>query len=180
MGFDSMVYWGQFLLRRKAMKKLENFWFYYKKPVLIALAALAVLGYLGIQKASAPKPDYHIGLVQSTPCTEEYLSQLEARFAAAGADVNGDGQILVKVHTYFVDLKVGSDNVGFSGSDPVAALDADLIGKVRGIFLLEDPDTFHAVTDGIAENVLLFENTLQLALRKDADDAYRVLADQIN
>lgn len=160
--------------------KLKNFWFYYKKHVLIGLAALAVLIYLGIQKAATPKPDYHIALVQSVPCTEAELTALEERFTAAGTDVNGDGRVLVKVHTYFVDLKEGSDNVGFSNTDPVAALDADLIGNVSGIFLLEDVDTFREVTNDILEeDTRKFGNTLQLVLRKSASGEYRALADNL-
>lgn len=159
---------------------MKNFWFYYKKHVLIGLAVLAVLAYLGIRKAATPRPDYHIALVQTVPCTEEELAALEERFAAAGADVNGDGRVLVKVHTYFVDLKEGSDNVGFSNADPVAALDADLIGNVSGIFLLEDVDTFRKVTNDILEEETRdFGDTLQLVLRKNASDEYRALADNL-
>ena len=53
--------------------KLKNFWFYYKKHVLIGIAALAVLTFLGIQKASTPKPDYHIALVQAVPALKPSL-----------------------------------------------------------------------------------------------------------
>ena len=160
--------------------KLKNFWFYYKKHVLIGLAALAVLTFLGIQKASTPKPDYHIALVQAVPCTEAELTALEQRFTAAGEDLNGDGRVLVKVHTYFVDLKEGSDNVGFSNADPVAALDADLIGNVSGIFLLEDVDTFREVTNDILEEETRdFGDTLHLVLRKSASGEYRALADNL-
>ena len=72
-------------------KRLQNFWFYNKNYVLIALAALLVLGYLGFQKANTAEPDYHIGLVRASACTEEELRALENTFTAAGADVNGDG-----------------------------------------------------------------------------------------
>ena len=92
------------------MDKLQNFWFYYKKHLLIGLAVLLTLGYLAGQKAAAPQPDYHIGLVRAVPCTQEELDALNARFAAAGEDRNGDGQILVQIHTYFVDLADDSSN----------------------------------------------------------------------
>ena len=161
------------------MKKLENFWFYYKKHLLTGLAVVLVAGYLAAQKAGTPEPDYHIGLVQAVPCTEQQLQDWEARFAALGKDVNGDGQVLVKIHTYFVDLADDSPNAGVANAQTVSALDADLIGKVSGIFLLEDVDTFRAITNDILEaDAAAFEQGLYLTLRKDADAAYKALADK--
>ena len=162
------------------MKKLENFWFYYKKYLLAALAVLLIAGYLGLQKAAAPEPDYHIGLVQALPCTENQLSAWEARFAEAGEDVNGDGRVLVKIHTYFVDLADDSPNAGVDNAQTVSALDADLIGKVSGIFLLEDVDTFREITNDLLEaGAAAFEPGLYLTLRKDAASAYKALADKL-
>jgi len=162
------------------MKKLENFWFYYKTHLLIGLAVLLIAGYLAIQKAGTPEPDYHIGLVQAVPCTEEQLLAWEARFAAAGEDRNGDGKVLVKIHTYFVDLADDSPNAGVNNAQTVSALDADLIGKVSGIFLLENVVTFQAITNDILEPVIpAFDQGLFLALRKDADNAYKTLAEKI-
>lgn len=162
------------------MKKLENFWFYYKKHLLISLAFLLAAGYLAAQKAGTPEPDYHIGLVKAVPCTEEQLLDWEARFAAAGEDLNGDGQVLVKIHTFFVDLADDSPNAGVTNAQTVSALDADLIGKVSGIFLLEDVETFRRITNDILEpSDIAFEQGLFLTLRKDADAPYRVLFDEI-
>ena len=155
--------------------KLQNFWFYYRKHLLVALAVVLVLGYLGIQKRSAVQPDYHIGLVREIPCTEEELAALEDTFVRAGTDVNGDGQVVVKLHTYYIDLADAED------AETVQALDADLIGGVSGIFLLEDVDTFSRVTNGlVSEPLTVLENGLSLTLRKDAADAYTALADNIS
>jgi hypothetical protein len=79
-----------------------------------------------------------------------------------------------------VDLKEGSDNVGFSNADPVAALDADLIGNVSGTFLLEDVDTFREITNDLLEaDAAAFEPGLYLTLRKDAASAYKALAETL-
>lgn len=163
------------------MDKLRNFWFYYKKHLLIGLAAVLTVGYLSLQKLSDPKPDYHIGLVQTLPCSDEELHQLEKRFAAAGEDRNGDGEVLVQIHTYFVDLADESENAGVANAQTVAALDADLIGGVSGIFLLEDVETFRRITNGIlSEGSIPLENGLSLTFRQDADPAYLALADALS
>ena len=160
--------------------KLKNFWYYYKIPVLIGLAAAAMWAWLALQDAGTPQADYHIGLVRAVPCTQEALEDLEARLAAAGEDRNGDGQVLVQVHTYFVDLADDSPNAGVNNAQTVSALDADLIGKVSGIFLLEDVTTFRQVTAGITEPVVpYFDQGLYLALRSDADRSYAALAEAL-
>lgn len=162
------------------MDKLQNFWFYYKKHLLIALAVMLILGYLAVQKAVTPQVDYHIGLVRAVPCTEEELDALTARFTAAGEDRNGDGQVLVQIHTFFVDLSDDSPNTGVDNAQTVSALDADLIGNVSGIFLLEDVVTFQEITNDILESVTpSFDQGLYLALRKDADTAYKILAENV-
>ena len=157
------------------MKKttLNNFWFYYKKHLMIGLAVLLVLVYLGIQKLHTDEPDYHIGLVRSDPLSEEALHELETGFTAAGSDLNGDGQVLVQIHSYYVDLADDSENAGVNNAEAVQALDADLIGNVSGIFLLEDVDTFQRITNGIlSENTIALGEGLTLTVRKNASAAY--------
>lgn len=157
------------------VKKLQNFWFYHKIHLLIGLAAVLVICYTTGISAGSAKPDYHIGLVQTVPCTEEYLRELESEFAARGEDLNDDGQVLVQIHTYFTDL---SDGTGANHTETVAALDADLIGALSGMFLLEDVSTFRSITNNLLSDVCIpFRDQLTLTIRRDAADAYRHLAD---
>lgn len=156
------------------MKKLQNFWFYYKKHLLVGLAAVLVLAYLGIQKISTPEPDYHIGLVRSVQLREEELQTLQDAFTAAGRDINGDAQVLVQIHTYYADL------AGAPDADVVQALDADLIGGRSGLFLLEDETAFrNATADILTGDSILLEGGLWLTRRKDASDDYAELAEKI-
>lgn len=162
------------------MKKLENIWFYYKKHLLIALAVILASGYLLLQKTVTPDADYHIGLLQALPCTEAEADALEARFASAGVDRNGDGQVLVQIHTYFVDLTDDSPNAGVNNAQTISSLDADLIGKLSGIFLVEDVETFQKITDNILDPVVTdFDMGLAIGLRKDADNDYITLFENL-
>ena len=161
-------------------KKLQNFWFYYKIPLLIALAAVLVLTYLLMQDRSTVQPDYHIGLVREIPCTDAELKALNDLFTAAGEDCNGDGQVLVQIHTYYVDLADTSENAGVTNADVVQALDADLVGSVSGIFLLEDAATFRRITNGLLSDFTApMENGLSLTIRKNASEAYQALLQKI-
>lgn len=158
--------------------KLKNFWYYHKIHVMIAAAVLAVAVYLGAQSAGVPEADYHIGLITTTPRSDAQLDALTNGFAVNGTDLNGDGQVLVQLHTYFVDLADDSPNAGVNNSDKVAALDADLIGRVSGIFLTEDPQTLRSITGSIFPDApLSFGDGLYLCIRGDAPDAYRQLAE---
>lgn len=160
------------------MDKLQNFWFYYKKHLLAALAVLAVIVYLSVQSAGKPEPDYHIGLISTTPRSDTQLAVLTDSFSVVGNDLNGDGQVLVQLHTFFLDLADDSPNAGVSNADKAAALDADLIGKVSGIFLTEDPQTLQAITGRIFTDAPVpFADGLYLCIRSDAPDAYRQLVE---
>lgn len=163
------------------VSKIQNFWFYYKKHLLIALAVLLAGGYLAWQNVRRPEPDYHIGLVMTLPCSEAQLQTWESRFAEAGNDCNGDGQVLVKIHTYFVDLADDSPNAGVTNAQTVSALDADLIGKVSGMYLLEDVDTFRQITGQILSDVRLpFDAGLTLVPRSDAQSIYQELFNRLS
>lgn len=165
----------------KIVAKIQNLWFYYKKHLLIALPVLLAVGYLFIQSAGSPEPDYHIGLVQAAPCSDTDLQELEALFAAQAEDVNGDGTILVQIHTYFVDLADDTVNAGVNNAETVAALDADLVGHVSGIFLLEDLETFNRITNNVLSDFTTpWGDSLFLVPRRDASDAYMVLTEKFS
>lgn len=161
-------------------KKLQNFWFYYKIHLLIALAVVLVLGYFAAQRAGTVQPDYHIGLVREIPCTDAELGAIEDIFTAAAADVNGDGEVTLQIHTYYVDLADDRPNAGVSNAEVVQALDADLVGGMSGIFLLEDVDAFQRVTNNVlGDFVFPLENGLSVTVRKNAADAYKLLLEKL-
>ena len=161
-------------------KKIQNFWFYYKIPFLVGLAVVFILGYLTVQKHTTVQPDYHIGLVRTVPCTDMELQSLKDTFTAAGQDLNGDGEVLVQIHTYYVNLEDPAENAGVANADTIQALDADLIGNVSGIFLLEDVAAFQTVTNNLlSDTSATLENGLYMTIRKNASSAYQLLFDNI-
>ena len=161
-------------------KKIQNFWFYYKIPFLVGLAVVFILGYLTVQKHTTVQPDYHIGLVRTVPCTDMELQGLKDTFTATGQDLNGDGEVLVQIHTYYVNLEDPAENAGVANADTIQALDADLIGNVSGIFLLEDVAAFQTVTNNLlSDTSATLENGLYMTIRKNASSAYQLLFDNI-
>lgn len=160
------------------MDKLRNFWYYYKTHLLIALAVVLVAGYFTVQRIMTPEPDYHIGLIRAMPLPDADLDALNASFATAGKDRNGDGQVLVQIHTFYVDLADQDENAGVNNAQVVAGLDADLVGGVSGIFLTEDPQTLQAITGEIFTDAgVSYGYDLYLCIRSDAPEDYRQLAE---
>lgn len=127
------------------MKKwLENVLYHYGTVLLIAVLVLAAGGYMLFQQNSVPEADYTIGVVCPESLSSEETDRLRQAFEAAAEDVNGDGRAAVQLRVYRAAL-------GSEGQDPtqLGALDADLVGKVSGIFLLSDPAAFDAATGGL-------------------------------
>lgn len=161
--------------------KLKNFWYYYKIPVGIGIAVLLVTVYLTAQSAGVPEADYHVGLISITPRSEEALEALTHRIEAAGTDLNGDGQVLVQLHNYPVDLSDDTETTDPAYFEKVAALDADLVGNVSGLFLMETPEVLQYATGGLLdESYLPYEDGLYLCIRGDAADIYRDLLNALN
>ena len=159
--------------------KLKNFWYYHKYHLLIAAAAIALVLY-SFAPSTGHKADYHIGIVTDILCPEERLAGIEQRILAAVTDVNGDGEILISLHPFTVDFGSDDPNAGYNNYEKVAALDADLSGKVSKLYLLEDPTGFQQATDGLmAEPFADFDDIFTMAVRKDAPAEYTELFDAL-
>ena len=119
--------------------KWKNWWWYHKVQVLIAAAALGIVLYSVLPGLWTPKPDVQAAIV-AADCPPELPQALRGRLEEILPDRNGDGRVLAEVRVFSVDLT----GQGPGGTDytEAAALDADLVGAVSAIFLLEDPAAF--------------------------------------
>ncbi len=123
---------------RKA--KWKTWWWYHKTHVLIAVAVLAVILYSFLPNLLAPKADYALAVISTSSCPEETLSAVEALFETLADDSNEDGRVLIGVNVYTADLSGQTE--GVLDYQAAAALDADLIGKISCLFLLDNPSGF--------------------------------------
>lgn len=162
-------------------EKIQNFWYYYKVPVIIVIVIAAVGVYLLTQQQTVHN-DYDAAIVSPAGCSEEQLTQLQSILEAAGADQDGDGAVTAAVHVYRFALgEAGQD------SEAVAGLDADLVGKVSGLFFVDSPEKFEEATNGIGraadarpvnELPVLSDcgfDDLYMLVRNGADDKYHAL-----
>lgn len=128
---------------KQMLKELQNFWYYYRVQTVIALIVLAAGGYLLSQRDTV-KYDYDIAIISPFGCSDGQLAEIRSVLEAAGSDQTGDGEVHVKLHLY--RLSLGADG---QDSNEIGALDADLVGRVSGIFFTEDPEAFEEATNGL-------------------------------
>ena len=125
-------------------EKWKTWWWYHKVHVLIAATALAVVLYSVLPGLLAAKPDYSVALITTEGIPDGTMAALKERFEQAADDANGDGKILVDVVHYGADLS--GETEGAVNYMEASKLDADLVGSVSGIFLLDRPAGFRANT----------------------------------
>ena len=119
-------------------EKRKNWWHYHKWHVVVAAGLLAILGSIAWNALHQVRPDYQIAYVGTNALPDDTAAAVEACFAALGEDLNGDGEVVVRLAQY----------ASSGGTDPqtvMAAevrLMADLTGRESYFFLLEDPEQF--------------------------------------
>ena len=83
-------------------EKRQNFWYYHKWHVVIAIAAVVVAIVLIRNVATRENTDYQVGLVTDRMGSEDTLDRLAGQLELCSPDRNGDGQVLVQVTNYAV------------------------------------------------------------------------------
>lgn len=132
-------------------QRLENWWCYHWYFVLAGLAAVGLAAYFASSWGSAVPEDYSVAWVGPYYLDEGTQQALEEALAAYGGDVNGDSQVVVRIHQIALDLRA-IELRGTSGQQEYAdllALDADLNCGQSTIFLLEDPGAFQAYSGAL-------------------------------
>ncbi|MCR5088472.1 MAG: hypothetical protein K6C08_03030 [Oscillospiraceae bacterium] len=118
----------------------KTWWWYHRTHVMIAVAVLAVVLYSFLPNLLAPKADYGLAVISTASCPEEPLKAITERFEELADDVNADGMILIETNVYTADLSGQTE--GILNYQAASALDADLVGKMSSLFLLDNPSGF--------------------------------------
>lgn len=123
-------------------------WFSYNWGWL--LAGAAVIGLIVFEfwtDSRDPKPDYVISWVGATTLSEDEVSAISNAAVQAGADQNGDGQVIVSVYQYLIDYTVSPDDYRYQDSYANSLqLMAHLQSVESYLFLMDNPEDFQAAT----------------------------------
>ncbi len=94
-------------------EKLENFFYYYKWHTIIAVIAVALIGYCVHSSLTSHEPDVYISYVSDVPVSSDTASKMEKSLAENSLmkDVNGDGvkRFLLDPTVVSMDTSDGSD-----------------------------------------------------------------------
>lgn len=128
-------------MNKEAIKKrLTAFWYYNKVYVCIGIV-IALIGIdMLVTSRQIIKPDFSAALISLDSYSAEELDALENAIAARAPDVNGDGRIKVELRYYPVNVS-GEEDLSYDYI-AVSKLEADLAGRVSGLFLVSDPEGF--------------------------------------
>ena len=134
-------------------ERWANWWDYNLKWVVLGGIAAAFVGYCFIgQYFFTVHEDYNVAAVAPYFLPDGVVSALETELARYGDDLNGDGQVVVKVNVYTLDysgedLQTESDAyLTMAGTTKLAA---DVQGGLSAVFLLADPAGFEDSTGSL-------------------------------
>lgn len=123
-------------------EKRKNWWHYHRWHVTAGLVLAALCVYLFCQALGIGKirPDYQVAYVGTDALPEDTAAAIERTFAALGEDLNGDGQVVVRLNQY---ASTSGADTGAAASAEVTLM-ADLLECESCFFLLENPERFQA------------------------------------
>ena len=120
-------------------EKRKNWWHYHKWHVAVAVVLLGVgVNLIGSALGFGQiRPDYQVAYVGENALPDDTAAAVERAFASRGRDLNGDGQVTVRLNQYPIG---GADPERVESSQ--VTLMADLLECESYFFLLEDPVWF--------------------------------------
>lgn len=135
-------------------EKAGNWWHYNKWYVIAVIVLVCIVASIVKETFFRTEPDYQIAYVGKQELPVDTGEALTAALQAYCDDRNGDGQVLVQLNQYTLDLN-SSTNSGeevdaYMQMAGVTKLSADLSSTEGSyIFILEDPESFESYTSAL-------------------------------
>lgn len=89
-------------LNEEKMKKLDNFWYYYKYHVLAGVFVLICIVTFIRDLHNRVDYDYSVAFVGNYGLQPEDTQNLQKWFEEKGKDLNGDGEVHVQIADYYL------------------------------------------------------------------------------
>ena len=125
--------------------KWDNFWYYHKFHVLVALFIILAIAVTFYYRDTSPEPDYQVGFVTTKMYPDDFLDSLERELSRYADDRNGDGVVTVTVNNYMLNSSsedpqlVAANMARFMG-------DAELVSSV--VFLTDKTNLIYYTQEG--------------------------------
>ena len=99
--------------KSKFAEFMENFWYYHKFKVFVAILVLIVVINTASQLINRERPDYMVDIITVSRETDALGERLSQRLASVTEDANGDGETVVHVNVYHYDTDT-QGNIAFA------------------------------------------------------------------
>lgn len=155
------------------MKKfLENFWYYHKWKLLVALMVVMVVVNTVSELSAVETFDHSIAVVTMSDVSEQVCQDLSLGFSQILPDTDADSQVTVQVNVYHYGM--GEDITPTSlTEDDAVHLAADIRVGMSSIFLTDEPEVF---ADAGFVSLGLCSGCPALAFLPDAFSGFAVFA----
>ena len=121
-------------------KKWDNFWFYHKWHVVIAVIAVLLIVFFIHDMVTKVNPDYEIGMITEITYPSDMIDSLEAQIEKYADDRDGDGQVSVQINQYVFSSGTNSDSTMAEMEEAsYVKLTADLTSGTSVIFITDEP-----------------------------------------
>lgn len=88
-------------------EKVAHIWMYYKNWIIGGIIAAILIGTTAYQMATRPSYDLELSFYAEKMLSEESVAKLEQYIAGFMEDVDGDGEVTVKIYTNFASILGG-------------------------------------------------------------------------
>lgn len=156
--------------KQQFKKKIDNFWYYYKVPVIAVVAVLLIVLYFLCIGGKAPDYDYQVAFLTCEPISDTKLEDYGDTLASFGKDRNGDGDILVNVIPYLFSKEDTSDPQRALATQVQFTADTQLGTTPLILYSREAYETFK-------ENHLFLQGENSVAPWEDNEDLFLFLMD---
>lgn len=112
--------------------KIENFWYYYKVPVIIVLVVILIAGFLLSENGEQVVSDLNISLVSAEALTESSINFNQA-LPGVIRDINSDGEANITISRLFIGADLKDKNAEAS----LQTLEAQLVDKGAKLFIFD-------------------------------------------
>ncbi len=85
-------------------KKIENFWFYYRIHIFVAIVCIILFGGAVAQCAMQPQYDMSVSLYCINPVDPERQNAIVKMLEECSEDINNDGEVKINTPAYVGDI----------------------------------------------------------------------------
>ncbi|WP_099204503.1 hypothetical protein [Scatolibacter rhodanostii] len=136
----------------------KNWWHYHKTIIFVILVAIALVISFIYSIVSKEKPDYYVALLTSVSLPTDLKEELENYLEEYAEDVNGDGEVLLRINDYVIGDPVNDPSVDPNTFQAAQVRFTADISSNESFIFLHDEKTFDYLTQAGFEGFFRYKD----------------------